>query len=186
MRTFFLYTVTRLMLKLYESTPGTLILSLRSGGPVATILAPIINPNNLYIEGWYVEDNRNKQQLILMSKDVRDVIPQGFAINDYEVLVTPEDLVRLKDILELRFDLIGLKVESESGRRYGKINDFAFETNNQFIQKMYVGQSIVKNFNGGTISIDRSQIIEVTNRKVVIEDPVEKVQSRATSASIIG
>src|SRR5687768_6144622 len=121
------------MLKLFESTPGTKVVSLRVGGPIATIVGPLINPNNLYIEGWFVEDIRSKQKLILLSSDVRDILPQGFAVNDHEVLSDADDLVRLKELIALKFDLLGLKVSSQSGKNYGKISDYAFETNNMFV-----------------------------------------------------
>jgi sporulation protein YlmC with PRC-barrel domain len=173
------------MLKLYESTPGTPVLSLRTGGPVASIISPIINPNNLFIEGWYVSDIHSGQELILSSGDVRDVLPQGFAINDFEVLSTAEELVRMQKLLEMDFDLINMKVTSESGTNYGKINDYAFETNNSYIQKLYVSQPLIKTLKGGTLSIDRSQIIEVTNKRVIIEDPSVKNRGRAPSPSVI-
>lgn len=174
------------MLKLYEAVPGINVMSLRTGMPVATVEAAIINPNNLYIEGWFVKESRKKDSLILLSNDIRDVLPQGFAINDQEVLSQPDELIRLKKILELDFKLLHLKVVSESGKGYGKVSDYAFETSNFFIQKIYAGQSIVKNFSGGSLSIDRSQIVEVTNRRIVIEDPSEEARSRATSPSPIG
>lgn len=174
------------MLKLYESVPGTSVMSLRSGGPVGTVIAPIVNPNNLFIEGWHVEDSRSKQRLILLSSDIRDILPQGFAVDDHEVMVEAEELVRLKEILKLKFNVIHLKVTSESGKGYGKINDFAFDTGDFFIHKLYAGQSLVKNFSGGTLSIDRSQIVEVTNRRIVIEDPTEDTRVRAASPSVVG
>lgn len=172
------------MLKLFESTPGTPVLSLRAGGPIGTIMAPIINPNNLYIEGWHVEDGHSREPLVLLSNDIRDVIPQGFVVNDFEVLSKHDELIRLKDVLKMEFDLLGLKVNSESGMKYGKIDDYAFETKNMFIQKLYVAQPLIKNFSGGTLSIDRSQIIEVTNKRIIIEEPTEKSTARATSPSI--
>lgn len=161
-------------------------MSLRTGGPIATLLLPIINPDNLYIEGWHVEDNRSKQQLVLLSNDIREVLPQGFVVNDHEVLVVASELVRLKEIIALRFNLLGLKVNSENGTRYGKINDYAFETKNLFIQKLYVSQSLVKNFNGGTLSIDRSQIVEVTDKRVVIEEPADKSRVQLPSPGVAG
>lgn len=170
------------MLKLNESFIGTLVLSLRIGGPVATVKVPIINPNNLYIEGWKVEDSRSKEQLILLSKDIRDLIPQGIAIDDHEVLSTEEELVRLQDTLKLGFKLLGLKVTSQSGKNYGKVADFAFETSNFYIQKIYVAQPVIRNFAGGTLSIDRSQIIEITNKRIIIEDPTVKTGSKVPAA----
>ncbi len=173
------------MLKLNESFKSIVVLSLRVGGPIARIVSPIINPNNLYIEGWHVVDNRSGDRLILLSKDIRDIIDQGIVVNDHEDLSNPKELIRLKDILKLRFDLIGLKVTSESKKNYGKVSDFAFETTNFFVQKVYTVQPIIKNFSGGSLSIDRSQILEITTKRIIIEDPTEKSRSRAPAPSPI-
>lgn len=173
------------MLKLYESLQNVNVMSLRTGGPIAKVLSPIINPNNLYIEGWWVEDNQSKANLVLLSRDVREILPPGLVVNDHEVLTDPEDLVRLKDILELKFEILKLKVVSQSGKNYGKVSDFAIETGNSYIQKLYVAQSLVKNFAGGTLSVDRSQIIEITNRRVIIEDPTEEAKVRAVAPSTV-
>lgn len=166
------------MLKLYESFAGTAVLSLRVGRPIAQVLDAIINPNNLFIEGWYVVDNKSGDNLILLSKDVRDVIDKGLVVDDHEVLCEAGDLVRLKDTLKLKFKLGGLKVTSESGKNYGKVSDFAFDIPSFYIQKLYATQPLVRNLSGGTLSIDRSQIIEITNRRVIIEDPTMKSKSR--------
>lgn len=171
------------MLKLYESFQNTHVMSLRIGGPIAHIVKPIINPNNLYIEGWHVQDSRSGEMLILLSRDIRDVLPQGLVVNDHEVLSHAEDLVRLQEILELDFELLKLKVSSMSGRKYGKVSDFAFETKNLFVQKIYVSQPIVRNLAGGTLSIDRSQIIEITNRRIIIEDPTVKAEAKAPATA---
>lgn len=171
------------MLKLYESIPGINVLSLRTGSPIATVVRPLVNPNNLYIEGWYVQDNRSKEQLILLSQVIRDVLPQGFVVNDHDDLSEADELVRLKKLMELNFELIGKRVTSQSGKNCGKVNDFALETNNFYIQKLYVGQSLVKSISGGTLSIDRSQIIEITNQRVIIEDPTIKSEAGAAVPS---
>ncbi len=173
------------MLKLYESFQSVSVLSLRIGGPVARVVSPIINPNNLYIEGWHVVDNRSGEDLILLSQEIRDVMSQGLVINDVDALSPIEDLVRLQKILDLDFELLKLKVQSQSGKRYGKVSDFAFETQNFFVQKLYVAPSL-RAFSGGTLSVDRSQIIEITNRRIIIEDPTEKSKNAVPSPSPVG
>ena len=45
---------------------------------------------------------------------------------------------------------------------------------------------MIRNFAGGTLSIDRSQIIEITNRRIVIEDPTERIKTGAPAASLAG
>jgi sporulation protein YlmC with PRC-barrel domain len=128
-----------------------------------------------------VDDKFSGQRLILLAVDVRDVVPQGLAINDHEVLSDPDELVRLKPILEINFELLGKYVRSQSGKRYGKVTDFAVETSSLVIKKIYASQPIVKNLSGGNLSIDRTQIVEITNSSIIIEDPDVKDKAPATA-----
>ncbi len=171
------------MLKLYESFKGTKVLSLRIGGLIGYVLEPVINPNNLHIEGWYVEDSKSKEIYILLTQDIRDVLPQGIAVDDHEVLSDPDDLVRLKDTLQMNFQLLGMKVQSASGKHHGKVTDYAFETTSFYVQKIYATQTIVRNLSGGNTSIDRSQIVEITNKRIIIDDATEKVNKPVIAPS---
>lgn len=165
------------MLQLSASLLDKTVLSLRTGTPVATIVAPIINPDNLKIEGFYCQDNYNKKELVLLSQDIRDILPQGYAVNDHDVLSEPEDLIRLKKVLELNFELLGKQVVTVNKDKVGKVSDYAVEVETMFIQKIYVAQSILKNFTGGALSIDRSQVQEVTPRRIIISELLEKSPS---------
>src|SRR5690242_7642928 len=89
------YTVI-IMLQLSGSLTNRPIMSLRTGGQVAEALKPIINPNNLKIEGFYCQDRFSKDQLVLLTQDIRDVVAQGLIINDHDVLSDPSELVRLQ------------------------------------------------------------------------------------------
>lgn len=146
------------------------VLSLRTGAPVATVTSIIVNPNNLKIEGWHARDINRKTDGILLSLDVRDIVPQGFAVNDHDAFSNPADLVRLKPILDLNFELIGKSVYTEDNTRLGKVTDYAFDKTSFFIQKIYVGQSIVKSFSGGSQIVDRSQIIEITHKRITVKE----------------
>lgn len=167
------------MLILHTSLLDQPIMSLRTGGEVATTREAIINPNNLKIEGFFCEDRFDKQRLVLLTQDIRDHIRQGFVVDDHEVLVLPEELVRLQAILKLEFVLIGKPVVGTNKQRIGKITDYAVDDNSLYVQKLYVGQNLLKNFSGGTLSVDRSQIVEITDRKIVIQNPLKGVKSTA-------
>lgn len=145
-------------------------MSLRTGGQIATTLGAIINPNNLKVEGFYCQDYFAKQRLILLYQDIRDVVKQGIVVNDHDVLVEPEELVRLKDIMALNFALLDKAVVTVGKDKVGKVSDYAVEIETMFVQKLYVAQSILKSLSGGNLSVDRSQIVEITNRKIVISD----------------
>lgn len=169
------------MLKLHETLVNVAVLSLRTGGRIGNATKIIINPNNLKIVGWRVNDRFSSNDLILLADDVRDISGKGVIVNDHEVLSAPEELIRLKEILEIDYDLIGKKVVSESGKKYGKVTDYSVETGGLIIKKIYASQSILKDFSGGNLSIDRNQIVEITKSKVIINDPAEKSVATATS-----
>lgn len=159
------------------------VLSLRTGTPIATVVAPLINPNNLKIEGFYCQDRFDKKQRVLLHQDIRDMLPQGFVVNDQDVLSEPEELVRLQDIIELNFELIGKPVETISQQRVGKVSDFATEIESMFIQKIYVSQSLLKSFTGGSLSVDRNQVNEITPKRIIINDLLKGAPSAIAASA---
>jgi len=162
------YTIS--MLQLSESLLNKPVMSLRTGQPVATAIEPIINPNNLKVEGFYCTDRFNKEELILLCQDIRDIIAQGFVVNDHDVLVSPQDLVRLKDILSIGFTLIGKPVVTVSKQRLGKVSDYATDMDSMYIQKIYVSQNMFKSLTGGNLGVDRTQINEITDKRIIINE----------------
>lgn len=169
------------MLCLSQSILNQPILSLRLGGPIATSGQPIINPNNLKIEGFYAVDKFNGQSSILLTQDIREIGSQGLVVNDNDALTEPEHLVRLRDIIEINFTLIGKPVQTVSGDKIGKVTDFAIDSSSFYVHKIYVSQSLLKNFSGGSLSVDRTQIHEITNRRIVINDLAKDSRIRASA-----
>lgn len=161
------------MLVLSSKLQNQTVLSLRTGGQIATTTMPIMNPNNLKIEGFYVNDRFNHKNLVMLSQDIRDQLPQGFVIDDHEVLSEASELVRLQPVLKLKFDLLGKPVFTDKKQRLGKVNDYAVDNQTLYVQKIYVSQRLVKSLSGGQLSIDRNQIVEITDKKIVVLDPLQ-------------
>lgn len=148
------------------------------GSPIGTTVSSLIDPNNLKIEGFYCQTS-DRRQLILVSQDIRDFMPQGIVVNDQSVLVEPSELIRLKRIIQLNFEIIGKQVVTTSDKKMGKVIDYAVDSGSLFIKKLYISQSFFKNPNGGNLGIDRTQIVEITDKKVVVNDPLQKVPAGA-------
>jgi sporulation protein YlmC with PRC-barrel domain len=146
------------MLLLSETLLNQSILSLRTGSQIAQVFGFIINPDNFKVEGFYCHDRLSKQDLVLLYQDIRNIIGQGIIVNDHDVLSPPDILVRLQDILKINYLIIGKPVVTVSKVKVGKVKDFAIDSDTFYVQKIYVGQSIMKSFNSGQLSIDRSQI----------------------------
>lgn len=171
------------MLQLSNSLLNKPVLSLRTGTVVATATTPIINPNNLKIEGFYCTDQFSRTPLVLLYQDIRDLIQQGYVVNDHDVLVDPSELVRLKDLIALNFELLGKQVVTTDKKKLGKVSDYATEVTTMYIQKLYVSQSVFKSFTGGSLSVDRTQITEITSKRIIINDISGKVPARANAVA---
>lgn len=171
------------MLQLSAALVGKPVLSLQTGAPVGTTFSPIINPNNLKIEGFYCQDRFEKKQMVLLTQDVRDILPQGIVVNDHHALTDPEELIRLKDVIELDFELIGKPVQTVSKERVGKVADFAADSETLYIQKLYVTRSILKSLGTGQLSIDRNNIVEITSRKIVIQEILKPTKAGAPATA---
>lgn len=168
------------MLQLSGSLLNRQVLSLRSGGVVATTQSAIINPTNLKIEGFYCIDAfDHKKTTVLLYQDIRDTIAQGFVVNDQDVLVDPSELVRLKDIMDLQFSLLNKRVVTVSKQKVGKVTDFATEIETMYIQKLYVAQGGFKSLTGGSLSVNRDQIVDISDHVIVIHDLEDRLRARA-------
>lgn len=165
------------MLRLSNAYYNQAILSLRTGGKIGTAVSPIINPNNLKLEGWYVQDSHEKGERVLPMSEVRDFIAKGIVVNDHDALTETKDMVRLEKIIELRFELIKKSVYTESRTKLGKVEDFAVNDQNNYVQKLYINPPILKGLTQEQLMIDRSAIVEITDKKIVVVD--ETVKSKA-------
>lgn len=171
------------MLVLKKQLLNRPVMSLRTGGRIATARTPIINPKNLKIEGFYCDDKVSKKQTVLLERDIRDLIKQGYVVNDREVLSDPDELIRLKKLLDMSFYLSEMPVETVSKERVGKVTDWAAESTTFYIQKIYVSQSVLKSFNQNQLSVDRNQIVEITKKKIIIQDLLKPEKGAVPAAA---
>lgn len=158
------------------------VLSLRTGGVIATSVGCLINPNNLKIEALYCTDRYDKSTALLLSIDIREILKQGVVVNDHDSLSKPDDLVRLKKIIDINYALIDKPVYTESKKKLGKVTDFALDDKSLYVQKLYVGPTLIKSFTGQQLSVDRTQVVEITSRKLVIKDNEGTVRNNAPVA----
>lgn len=156
------------MLMLSKSLMNRPVLSLRSGAQVAVAAESVINPHNLKIMGWWCKTAAN-QMRVLLAEDVREIVPDGIAINDEDNMSLPEDLVRHREILEIGFKLIDKPVRTKRSK-LGKVSDFSYN-DGMFVQKLYVARPLRKVFTTeDTLLIDRTQILEVTDHYILVRD----------------
>ena len=151
-------------------------MSLQSSTELARTETPIIDPRNLTIEALYVSGPLVKSNpSVLHVRDIRESGSLGYIVDDSEKIMPLDDLVRLQEIINFNFNLIGNQAVDESGRTIGKVYDFTYEPNSFEIQQIYVKPPLLKSFSNPTVIIHRQQVISVTNEKIIVKSPTIKV-----------
>ena len=165
------------MLILGSRLIGTPIMGLQTGSRLAVTKAPIIDPSNLKIIAYEVDGPMlvEKPSLIRIA-DVRELSDVGMIIDSNDEFIGVEDVIAIKKIYSLGFELINLSVTDEAKHKLGKIVDYSLDTDNFFIQQLNVSRGLLKSLADTELLIHRSQIIEINNRAVIVRATSKKLE----------
>ena len=167
------------MLIMNSKFVGLPVASIQAGFPIAQVKDFIINPHKLHIVAFYVEKPDQDEDFVLFVDDITDMSRRGLVIDHDDLIMKNEDdLVRLKEITDLDFYLISKPVETESGAKVGTVSRFALDPKSFMIMQLYVTQPMTLNFNNAEVLIHRDQIVNVTDKKVVVQDTAVKVTAK--------
>lgn len=162
------------------------ILSVQDSGRIATIVKSIIDPDSLKIiafraYGAVNEDGGN----ILDAKSIREYSNLGIVIDSRDEFVKDNDVVKIAKVLELGFDLNGLKVVTKKGSRLGHIIDFTVTDDNFSVQQLIVKRPSYKSFWDSELTIPRAEIVEVTDDKIIVRDEEKVIKERAMKEDFV-
>lgn len=176
----------RVMLIPGERFKDTPIMSLQTGSELARVTKPIINPYNLKILAFEIEGPLLDQRpSLLMVADIREVGSLGIIVDSVDELVAPSDVVKLKEIYELGFDLINIQVVDERNHKVGKVVGYTLKAGDFAIYQLRVKRPVLKSLGDTELLIHRSQIVKITNDTITVKSPtIRKTQAldQATQA----
>lgn len=146
------------------------MVSLQTGAPIATTSSLIIDPRELNVVGFYCSGPRlDTNPAILLVSDIREIGTLGIIVDSADVLMHPDDLVRLKDVLNYNFTLEDKHVIDQAGHKLGKVVTYTLDSDSLYIVKLQVHPGVWRSFNTTELLIDRSQIVQVSDHDVVVK-----------------
>jgi sporulation protein YlmC with PRC-barrel domain len=159
------------------------VMSLQTGKQLATISRPIIDPNTLKIVAWFVSGPMlDHDPAVIFSDDLRELGHLGAIVDSADNIMSPVGLVRLQKVLELGFELLGLKVVDDKKHRLGAVESFNFDSETFDIQQILVKPGLGKRLLVSHLMIARSQIKELNNQEMVVDSADTKVPTLKTVA----
>jgi len=155
------------------------VLSLHLGGLASHTINPVIDPESLSIIAYQLNDREIDDPEagdILMIEDVRELSDNGFIIDSTDRLVERSEVIRLDKVMDLDFKLIGLKVVTKDGKKLGKIIDYTVDTGTFSIFQLIVQRPLLDAIVDPELTINRSQIVEINDDKIIIKHDKQKVR----------
>lgn len=168
------------MLLIGSKVAGMPVLSLHVGGKIANTKQAIIDPEDLRVIAYTVEGPiiKNDPELgdILDTQDIREISESGLIIDSADRFVNREDVIRFDEVMDLGFNLVGLKVVTQNGKKLGKIIDYTMDSTTFMIYQLIVQRPFMSSLMDPELTINRSQIIEVDDYKVTIKHDKAQVK----------
>jgi sporulation protein YlmC with PRC-barrel domain len=172
------------MLRFIDEFEQLPVMSIRGSRRISTTLETIIDPHKLSVVGFYCDDRASGIDKILLVEDIREFSEVGLIVDSEENLIDPADLVRLEKILQLNFQIIDKKLVSQSGKKLGKVENYAIDDMTYRIEKLYGRPSVLKTLSTNDYIIARRQIASVNENEVVVKDATIKEGNRAKRPSL--
>lgn len=165
---------------------GTPILSMQASGKIGEITDFIIEPESLKAIAFFISGpGINPETNILDAKSIREYSSYGCVIDSEDDLTARGDVIRIDKILDLNFSLNGLKVETKKGTKLGQIVNFTMTDDNFMVQQLIVKRPKLKAILETDLTIPRSEIVEVTDDKIIVKDEEKVIKARAEKEDFI-
>ncbi len=164
---------------------GAPILSMQSAGPIGVITDLVVDPNTLKILAFRIKGPLVKTANILDVKSVREYSKYGCVVDSIDELVEKGDIIKVSEIIDLNFDLNGLKVETKKKTKLGHVIDFTVTSEDFNVKQIIVKRPLVKSFLDSELIIPRSEITEVTDYKIIVKDEEKTIKEKAETTEFV-
>lgn len=160
-------------------------MSLQVGSKVAETTRPIIDPRTLTIVAYEVDgDLLDQHPSFIRIADIRELSDLGMIIDTSDELVGENDVIKLKELLDLGFALPGKRVVDTRGKKLGKVEDYTIDTDSFVIQQLSVKSGFINSLASTGNIVHRSQIVEINDTTITVKSGEKKLTSLGTTGNI--
>lgn len=146
-------------------------------GEINKIIADISSPTIL---GFLVKPNYFlSQNKVLSIKDIIEWDKNGLVTGSTNNLVEKEEIIRINNILNTKFDLFGLKAKTEIGKNLGFVKNFLIDTETAGIIKFFIKDIIT----GDRIfSVDK--VVSINSKAIIFSDDTTEIPTNIESVTV--
>lgn len=161
------------------------ILSLHTASRIAEVKGLVIDPNFLKVVAFEINAISSKQRLFLEASSVREFSKMGMIVDSDEEFIEKDDVIKLKETIDLGFSLDNMKVVSKKKAMLGRIEDFIINTEDFQIMQLIVKRPIYKALIDPELVIGRSDIYEINDREIVVKSEEGTIMKKSGTLDFV-
>lgn len=151
------------------------VMSLQTGAELARTKSILVDPRNLTILAYELEGPMlDERPSFLRVPDIREISNLGIIVDSSDEFVGLDDVIKIKEVYEFSFDLIGLNVIDEKKRKLGKVTGYNLDGDSFQVAQLVVRRPLLKSLSDTDLLIHRAQIIEVNNERIIVKSAEDK------------
>ena len=153
---------------------GLPVASMDTQAKIATIREILIDPENGRFLGFLVSSGGIfAKPTVLSTIDIRDWDPNGIVTESVDNLVPPEEIIRIKEVLDQKVLILGMKAKTESGKGLGIVENLLLDSETGSIAKYYL-----KDLLGNSRILTSDKVIKI-DKQITFADDVGEIPTGA-------
>lgn len=161
------------------------ILSLHTASRIAEVKGLVIDPNFLKVVAFEISAVSSRQSLFLEASSVREFSKMGMIVDSDEEFVEKDDVIKLKETIDLGFSLDNMKVISKKKAMLGRIEDFIVNTEDFQIMQLIVKRPIYKALIDPELVIGRSDIHEINDSEIIVKSEEGTIMKKSGTLDFV-
>ena len=161
------------------------ILSLHTASRIAEVKGLVIDPNFLKVVAFEISAASSRQSLFLEASSVREFSKMGMIVDSDEEFVEKDDVIKLKETIDLGFSLDNMKVISKKKAMLGRIEDFTINTEDFQIMQLIVKRPIYKALIDPELVIGRSDIYEINDSEIIVKSEEGTIMKKSGTLDFV-
>lgn len=161
------------------------ILSLHTASRIAEVKSLVIDPNFLKVVAFEISAASSRQSLFLEASSVREFSKMGMIVDSDEEFVEKDDVIKLKETIDLGFSLDNMKVVSKKKAMLGRIEDFIINTEDFQIMQLIVKRPIYKALIDPELVIGRSDIHEINDSEIIVKSEEGTIMKKSGTLDFV-
>ena len=145
----------------------------------------MVDPNFLKIVAFEISAVSSKQRLFLDVTSVREFSKMGMIVDSDEEFIEQNDVIKLKETIELGFILENMKVVTKKKTMLGRVEDFMVTTDDFQVMQLIVKRPIYKALIDPELVIGRSEIHEINDNEIIVKSEESTIMEKSGTLDFV-